>query len=162
MCGNRMESRLVCCMPLLSVSLVDCKPHSSLARINSNPSQHKLATVCKPCGVTQDAQTEEVQAYFCQWGPVNSCQLAHNDSALIALIAQQGHLQVPILALMACTCNLQRLLACCGVASSTGRYCFTLGAMSHRVTDKCPCTAFYMFWHCLVPGTPVQYFSMFQ
>ncbi|KAL0041478.1 hypothetical protein WJX79_004916 [Trebouxia sp. C0005] len=41
----------------------------------------------------KDAQTEEVQAYFCQWGPVNSCQLAHNDSALIALTAQQGHLQ---------------------------------------------------------------------
>ncbi|KAL0049982.1 hypothetical protein WJX82_002021 [Trebouxia sp. C0006] len=41
----------------------------------------------------KDAQTEEVQGYFCQWGPVNSCQLAHNDSALIALIAQQGHLQ---------------------------------------------------------------------
>ncbi len=77
---------------------------------------NQLVTVCKLYGVTQDAQTEEVQAYFCQWGPVNSCQLAHNDSALIALIAQQGHLQVPSLTLMACTSNLQRLPACCGVA----------------------------------------------
>lgn len=42
----------------------------------------------------QDAQTEEVQAYFCQWGPVNGCQLAHNDSALIALISKQGQVLV--------------------------------------------------------------------
>ncbi len=76
----------------------------------------QVVTVCKLYVVTQDAQTEEVQAYFCQWGPVNSCQLAHNDSALIALIAQQGHLQVPFLTLMACTSSLQRLPACCGVA----------------------------------------------
>ncbi len=74
----------------------------------------QLVTLCKLYGVTQDAQTEEVQAYFCQWGPVNSCQLAHNDSALIALIAQQGHLQVPSFTLMACTSNLQQLSACCG------------------------------------------------
>ena len=74
----------------------------------------QVVTVCKLYGVTQDAQTEEVQAYFCQWGPVNSCQLAHNDSALIALIAQQGHLQVLTLTLMPCTSNLQRLSACCG------------------------------------------------
>ena len=45
--------------------------------------------------VVQDAQSAEVQAYFSQWGPVNSCQLAHNDSALIALISRQGPLQVP-------------------------------------------------------------------
>ena len=43
--------------------------------------------------VLQDAQTAEVQAYFSQWGPVNSCQLAHNDSALIALVSRQGPLQ---------------------------------------------------------------------
>ena len=47
--------------------------------------------------VLQDALSAEVQAYFSQWGPVNSCQLAHNDSALIALISRQGPLQVAIL-----------------------------------------------------------------
>ena len=45
----------------------------------------------------QNAQSAEVQAYFSQWGPVNSCQLAHNDSALIALISCQGPLQVAIM-----------------------------------------------------------------
>lgn len=44
--------------------------------------------------VLQDAQSAEVQAYFSQWGPVHSCQLAHNDLALIALISRQGPLQV--------------------------------------------------------------------
>lgn len=47
--------------------------------------------------VLQDAQSSEVQAYFSQWGPVNSCQLVHNDSALIALISHQGPLQVATL-----------------------------------------------------------------
>lgn len=47
--------------------------------------------------VSQDTQTEEVQVYFCQWGPVNSCQLAHNDSALIGLISRQDQLQVKLL-----------------------------------------------------------------
>lgn len=47
--------------------------------------------------VLQDAKSTEVQAYFSQWGPVNSCQLAHNDSALIALISRQGPLQVAIM-----------------------------------------------------------------
>ncbi|KAL3162912.1 hypothetical protein ABBQ32_009354 [Trebouxia sp. C0010 RCD-2024] len=41
----------------------------------------------------KDVQTAEVQTYFSQWGPVNSCQLAHNDSALIALVSRQGPLQ---------------------------------------------------------------------
>ncbi len=100
-------------------------------------------TVCKLYSVTQDAQTEEVQGYFCQWGPVNSCQLAHNDSALIALIAQQGHLQVPNLTPMACSSNLQRLSACCG-AAVFNMSCSTLGAMSHCVTDTCPRTALYL------------------
>ncbi len=114
-------------------------------------------TVCKLYSVTQDAQTEEVQGYFCQWGPVNSCQLAHNDSALIALIAQQGHLQVPNLTRpcprplsrappqhpMACSSNLQGLSACCG-AAVFNMSCSTLGAMSHCVTDTCPRTALYL------------------
>ena len=44
--------------------------------------------------ILQDAQTEEVQTYFCQFGPVNSCQLVHNDSALIGLISQQAKAEV--------------------------------------------------------------------
>ena len=50
----------------------------------------------------QDAQLAEVQAYFSQWGPVNSCQLAHNDSGLIALISRQGPLQVASMRTLMC------------------------------------------------------------
>ena len=46
--------------------------------------------------MVQDAQKEEAQAYFSQWGPVSCCQLAHNDSSLIALISQQGRAQVSV------------------------------------------------------------------
>lgn len=61
---------------------------------NSCPSSSLLGDRASAAGVLlQDAQTAEVQAYFSQWGPVNSCQLAHNNSALIALISRQGPLQ---------------------------------------------------------------------
>lgn len=59
--------------------------------------------------VLQDAQTAEVQTYFSQWGPVNSCQLAHNDSALIALVSRQGPLQAGSLHTLTAptTCSVQ-------------------------------------------------------
>ena len=42
----------------------------------------------------QDAQSEEVSGHFSQYGPVSACQLAHNNSALIALVERQSNLQV--------------------------------------------------------------------
>lgn len=42
----------------------------------------------------QDALSEEVQAHFLQYGPVAACQLAHNNSALIALVERESNLQV--------------------------------------------------------------------
>ena len=45
----------------------------------------------------QDTQLEEVQTHFAQYGPVAACQMACNNSTLIALVQRQSKQQVNLI-----------------------------------------------------------------